>query len=47
MFTALNLNHNCNTRAAINHFLDMPQKLKFHYRTYSMVFTVSKVWNDI
>ena len=47
MFTALNLNHNYNTCAAINHFLDMPQELKCHYGTYSMVFTVSKVWNDI
>ena len=47
MFTPLNLNHDHNTRAAINHLLDIPQKQTCHYGTYSMVFTASKIWNDI
>ena len=47
MFTPLNLNHDRNTRAAINHLLDIPQKQTCHYGTYSMVFTASKMWNDI
>ena len=33
MFTPLNLNHNHNTHAAINHLLDIPQKQTCHYRT--------------
>ena len=45
MFIPLNLNHN--TCAAINHLLDIPQMQTCHYRTYPMVFTASKVWNDI
>ena len=47
MFTPLNLNHDHNIHAAINHFLDIPQKQTCHYRTYSTVFTASKIWNDI
>ena len=47
MFTPLNLNRDRNTRAAINHLLDIPQKQTCHYGTYSMVFTASKIWNDI
>ena len=47
MFTPLFLNHNHNTCAAINHLLGIPQKQTSHYRTYSIVFTASKVWNDI
>ena len=47
MLTPLNLNHNHNTRAAINHLLDIPQKQTRHYGTYSIVFTASEVWNDI
>ena len=47
MFIPLNLNYNHNTRAAINHLLDISQKHTCHYRTYSIVFTASKVWNDI
>ena len=45
MFTPLNLNHDHNTHAAMNHLLDIPQTC--HYGTYSMVFTASKIWNDI
>ena len=47
IFTPLNLNHDHNTCAAINHLLDIPQKQTCHYGTYSMVFTASKIWNDI
>ena len=47
MFTPLNLNHNHVTRAVINHLLDTPQKQTCHYRTYSIIFTASKVWNDV
>ena len=47
LFTRLNLNHNHNTRAAISHLLDIPQMQTCHYGTYSMVFTASKVWNNI
>ena len=47
MFTPLNLNHDRNTRTAIKHLLDIPQKQTCHYGTYSMVFTASKIWNDI
>ena len=47
MFTLLNLNHNHNTHAATNHLLDIPQKHTCNYRTYSIIFTASKVWNDI
>ena len=47
MFTPLNLNHNHNTSAAINHLPDMPHKQTCHYGTYSIAFTASKVWNDI
>ena len=47
IFTPLNLNHNHSTRASINHLLDIPQKQTCHYGTYSIVFTASKVWNDI
>ena len=47
MFTPLNLNHNRNTRAAINHLLDIPQKQACHNGTYSIVFTALKVCNDI
>ena len=43
----LNLNNNHNARAAINHFLGIPQKHTCHCRNYSMVFTPSKVWNGI
>ena len=47
MFTPLNLNHDHNTRAAINYLLDIPQKQICHYETYSMVFSASNIWNDI
>ena len=47
MFTPLNLNHDRNTRTAIKHLLDIPQKQTCHYGTYSMVFTASKIWNHI
>ena len=47
MFTLLNLNHNHNTLAAINHLLHTPQKQACHSRTYSIVFTAFKVWNGI
>ena len=47
IFTPLNLNHNHNTCAAIKHLLDMPHKQTCHGGPYSMVFTASKVWNDI
>ena len=47
MFTPLNLNHDHNTRAAINHLLDIPQKQTCLYETYSIVFSASKIWNDI
>ena len=47
MFTPLNLNHDHNTCATINNLLDIPQKQTCHYGTYSMVFTASKIWNDI
>ena len=47
MFTPLILSHKHNNRAAINHLLDMSQKQTCHYETYSMVFTASKLWNDI
>ena len=47
MLTQLNLNHNHNTRAAINHLLDIPQKQTCNYGTYFMVFTASRIWNDI
>ena len=47
MFTPLNLNHNHSTRASINYLFDIPQKGTCHYGTYSIVFTASKVWNDI
>ena len=47
LFTRLNLNHDHNTRAAINHLLDIPQTQTCHYGTYCMVFTASKVWNNI
>ena len=47
IFTQLNLNHNHKLRAALNHLLDIPQKQTCHCGTYSMVFTASKVWNDI
>ena len=47
MITPLDLNHDHNTRAAIKHLLDIPQKQTCHYGTYSMVFTASKIWNDI
>ena len=47
MFTPLNLNQNHNTCAAINHLLDIPQKQTCHYGTYSIIFTASKVSNDI
>ena len=47
MFTPLNLNYDHNTHAALNHLLDIPQKQTCHYGTYSMVFTASKIWNDI
>ena len=47
MFTPLNLNYDHNTRAAINHLLDIPQKQTCHYGTYSMVFTALKIWNKI
>ena len=47
MFTPLNLNQNHNTHDAINHLLDIPQKQTCHYGTYSIIFTASKVWNDI
>ena len=42
--TPLNLNHDHDTHAAINH-LDIPQTC--HYGTFSMVFTASKIWSDI
>ena len=35
VFTPLNLNHDHNTRGAINHLLDIPQKQTCHYGTYS------------
>ena len=47
MFVPLNLNHNHITRAAISHLLDVSQKQTCHYGTYSIVFTASKVWNDV
>ena len=47
MFIPLNLNYDHNTRAAINHLLDIPQKQTCHYGTYSMVFTASKISNNI
>ena len=47
MLTPLIQNHNHNTRVAINHLLDIPQKETCHYGTYSMVFTASNVWNNI
>ena len=47
MFTPLNLNHDHDTCAAMNHFLNIPQKQTCHYGTYSMVFTASKIWNEI
>ena len=47
MFTPLNLHHNHNTCAVINHLLDIPQKQTCHYETYSIIFTASKVWNDV
>ena len=47
----LNLNHDHNTGATINHPLDKTQKqtnMSLRYGTYSMmVFTASKIWNDI
>ena len=45
MFTPLNLNHDHNTCAAVNHHVDIHQKQMCHYGTYSMVFTASKIWN--
>ena len=45
MFTPLNLNHDHNTCAAVNHLVDIHQKQTCHYGTYSMVFTASKIWN--
>ena len=47
IFTPLNLNHDRNTLAAINHLFDILQKQTCHYGTYSLVFTASKIWNDI
>ena len=47
VYTPINLNHNHITRAAIDHLLDIHQKQTCHYGNYSIVFTTSKVWNDI
>ena len=46
MSTPLKQNHNHNIQAVINHLIDIPQKQKCYYGTYSLVFTASKVWND-
>ena len=54
MFTPLNLHHNYNQHLCCykppswyTSEADIPQKQTCHYETYSIIFTASKVWNDV
>ena len=47
MFIMLNQNNTYNTRAAIYHFLDIPQVKTTHFGQYSVKFQASETWNNL
>ena len=47
MFVMLNQIHNCNTRAATYHLLDIPQVKTTHFGQYSVKFQASETWNKL
>ena len=47
MFTMLNQNHACNTRAATYNNLGVPQVRTSHFGESSLKFKASQNWNDL
>ena len=47
IFIMLNQNHTYNTRAAVYHFLDIPQVKTTHFGQYSVKIQASETWNNL